>query len=257
MSECPQSQGNINDKKELIHEIILEDDRSSTSYRRSSIRHDDSTIKEEINTDTKQFDELFARSQGSPSPPSPHPRCYSSSSPSTAPFQCLDAVPSHSYARSQPHLITLNDSSCDIAVCTSKSVRIKRQTLTLTPMSNAVLRSSLTTTTNTSHPNERLGPLARSCSYKRPQSMKKYRQQKQGKEQEQKEYSSTLSPSPSPSISSRKYSAQNNNIARTVTSDSVRKSISCVTSRASPSDIMANDDQCSSPKVQRSTRIGK
>ena len=98
---------------------------------------------------------------------------------------------------------------------------------------------------------EQLEPLARSCSYKRPQSIKKYRQQKKGKEKEkeQKEYSST-----------RKYSTYNNNILRTVTSDSARKSVGGATSRISATDLMATvdrHDQWSSPKALRSGRVGK
>jgi hypothetical protein len=123
---------------------------------------------------------------------------------------------------------------------------MKRKTFSLTHAAQAFLQSSNAQC-------EQLEPLARSCSYKRPQSIKKYRQQKRGKEKEkekeQKEY-----------LSSRKYSIYHNNILNTVASSCARKSVSSATSRISAIDLMAADDphdQWSNPKANRSGRVGK
>ena len=261
---------------ELVHDTIPEDD-ISPHHSRPAIHwrpdlEGDTHVKEQINTDTEQFDALFARSNASP-PPSPHPRCYSSTSPSARPSQILTEIPLHLYAKSQPHLIFSSSSSSSSSAkafndrrrslaagspslsvksqssnpsLLSSSAQMKRKNFSVPHTGQAFLQS-------TTSPSEQLEPLARSCSYKRPQSIKKYRQQKKGKEREkeQKEYSA------SSATSSRKYSTQNNNVSRTVTSESARKSISSATSRISATDLMANDDQWSSPKANRSARIGK
>lgn len=263
-----------NDNNEFVHDTIPEDDISPHHSRpgihwRPDLEGDVLNVKEQINTDADQFDALFARSNASP-PPSPHPRCYSSTSPSTRPAPFLTESPSHLYAKSQPHLIfsssssspsakAFNDRRRSLAAASSSSsvksqtsnpsllsssAQMKRKNFSVPHAGQAFLQSSTS-------PCEQSEPLARSCSYKRPQSIKKYRQQKKGKEKEEKEYSA------SPSTSSRKYSTQNNNVPRTVTSDSARKSISSATSRISATDLMANDDQWSSPKPNRSARIGK
>ena len=257
----PPSNGN--EDNELADETIPEDDISPATNSRTIIhwkndREGDMDIRQPINTDTAQFDALFARSNASP-PPSPHPRSYSSCSPSTAPFQIFTDNASHNYAKSQPHLTLSshsakqNDDRRQSIVSSTKSqqsnqssssnsAQIKRKTFSLTHTTQAFLQSS-----NSQY--EQSEPLARSCSYKRPQSIKKYRQQKKEKEKEQKEY-----------ISTRKYSTQNNNILHTVASDSARKSISGGTSRISATDLMATEglyDQWSSPQTQRSGRVGK
>ena len=166
-------------------------------------------VKQPINTNTDHFDALFARSNASP-PPSPHPRCYSSCSPSTIPFQIFNNSPSHNYAKSQPHLISSshsakkNEDRRQSVISSTKSqysnptlsanaAQIKRKTFSLTHGNQPFLQSS-----NSQY--EQSEPLARSCSYKRPQSIKKYRQQKKGKEKEQKEYFPS---------SPRKYSTHN------------------------------------------------
>jgi hypothetical protein len=256
------TQSNGIDDNELADETIPEDDISPTTNSRTIIhwksdREGDMDIKQQINTDADYFDALFARSNASP-PPSPHPRCYSSCSPSTTPFLIFTDTASQNYAKSQPHLtssrsakqqddrrqsiISSTKSQQSNSALSPNSAQIKRKTFSLTHTTQAFLQSS-----NSQY--EQSEPLARSCSYKRPQSIKKYRQQKKEKEKEQKEYSST-----------RKYSTQNNNILHTVASDSARKSISIATSRVSATDLMATDglyDQWSSPKTQRSERVGK
>jgi hypothetical protein len=265
-----QPQSNENDDNELVNEIIPENDISHTNSRTTihwrPDREGDMNIKQKINTDTEYFDALFARSNASP-PPSPHPRCYSSCSPSTIPFQIFTDTSSHNYAKSQPHLISSSSpysvkqyearrkstvssvkSQQSNPTLSPNSAQMKRKTFSLTHSAQAFLQSA------NSHC-EQLEPLARSCSYKRPQSIKKYRQQKKSKEKEkekekeQKEY-----------FPSRKYSTHNNNILHTVISDSTRKSVSSATSRVSAIDLMATDDphdQWSNPKTNRSGRVGK
>jgi hypothetical protein len=210
-------------------------------------------VKQQINTDTEYFDALFARSNASP-PPSPHPRCYSSCSPSTVPFQLFTEASTSNHAKSQPHLTSPSSSPYSVksddrrqpssSNLSTNSAQIKRKTFSSTHTAQAFLQSSNAQC-------EQLEPLARSCSYKRPQSIKKYRQQKRGKEKEreQKEY-----------FSSRKYSIHHNNILNTVASSCARKSVSSATSRVSAIDLMAADDphdQWSNPKANRSARVGK
>lgn len=256
-----------NNDNELVNETIPEDyishKNSRTTIHWKSDREGDMDMKEEINTNTDYFDALFARSNASPLPP-PHPRCYSSCSPSTIPFQIFTDNSSHHYAKSQPHLISSSSSSPytvkqhddrrQSIISSTKSqqsnptlspnvAQMKRKTFSLTHAAQAFLQSSNSQC-------EQLEPLARSCSYKRPQSIKKYRQKKgKEREKEQKEYFST-----------RKYSTHNNNILHTAASNSTRKSVSGATSRISATDLMASDDpydQWSNPKTQRSGRVGK
>jgi len=188
-------------------------------------------IKEQIDTNTEQFDVLFARSQA---------RSYSSTTPSNIPTS--NETPNHPYAKSQPQLI-----SCRTSPSRSPSSDNRQhQTFLL----QSTTRSSSTGVTTVPGSGGSGEPLARSCSYKRPQSIKKYRrkEKEQKRQGEAKEYSSS---------SSRKstQTTQNNNISRTgisVDSLSRRKS-----SRISINDLMANDDeQWSSPRTQRSTRLG-
>jgi len=258
-------QSNENDENELVNETIPEDSishrNSRTTIHRRSEREGDINIKQKINTDTAYFDALFARSNASP-PPLPHPRCYSSCSPSTVPFQ-LFTDNLHNYAKSQPHLISSYSPHSahsfkqydDRRQSTASSSKSQQSNPTLSPNSAQIKRKNFSLTHAAqvflqSSNSQQLEPLARSCSYKRPQSIKKYRQKKgKEKEKEQKEYFST-----------RKYSTHNNNILHTVASDSARKSVSSATSRISATDLMATDDphdQWSNPKTQRSGRVGK
>jgi len=254
------------DDNELVNELIPEKDGSRTNSRTTvhwgPDEESDMNIKQQINTDTEQFDALFARSNAS-SPPSPHPRCYSSTTPPTVPFQIFTDAPSHNYAKSQPHLTSSPSRRSvkphdDRRPSVASSTKSQQSNATLSPNSAKARRKKFISThvaqiflQSSNSQNEQLEPLARSCSYKRPQSIKKYRQQKKGKEREkeQKDYSSP-----------RKYSTYNNNILRTVASDCARKSVSGATSRISATDLMATvdrHDQWSSPKTLRSGRVGK
>ena len=250
-----QIQSTETDDNELVNETIPEDDISRPTIHRRIDREGDMNAKQQINTDTGHFDALFARSNASP-PPSPHPRCYSSSSPPTMPFQTFIDTSASNHAKSQPHLTSNCSSSSPHSVklddrrqssnpnLSPNSAQMKRKNFSLTHAAQAFLQSSNAQC-------EQLEPLARSCSYKRPQSIKKYRQQKREKEKEkeQKEY-----------FSSRKYSTHNNNILNTVASSCARKSVSSATSRISAIDLMATDDphdQWSNPKANRSGRVGK
>ena len=273
---------NGNGDHELVEEVIPEDENTTISIPQTNARptihwgpvvdSDLNNSKEQINTDAEHFDALFARSNVSP-PPS-HPRCYSSCSTTAVPSLLLTAnVPSNAHARSQPLLSSSpmskrqsHDYTADAnhrqstpSSPTSKSpsssssaaaaAQTKRKNFSLTHAAQTFLQAS-------NIQNEQLEPLARSCSYKRPQSMKKYRQKKKEKEKEKEQQQQSLS--------TRKYSTttttQNNHIPNTTTSDSSRKSISATTTRISAVDLMATDDpqdQWSSPKIQRSGRIGK
>ncbi|UJR09356.1 hypothetical protein I4U23_013600 [Adineta vaga] len=270
MHEPHLHQESIKDKNdELRNENPLEKTNSRTASRttvhwKPSQNENNINSKQQINTDTEQFDALFARSNAS-SPPSPHPRCYSSTTPVTLPFQLSTDTPTHHYAKSQPHLTSLptrsvrivddrrqsntssNKSQQSSATLSPVVAQTKRKNFFLTHAAQVFLQSS-------NSQSEQLEPLARSCSYKRPQSIKKYRQQKKEKgkerekEKERKEYSSP-----------RKYSTYNNNILHTVALDSARKSVSVVPSRISATDLMATvdpHDQWSSPKALRSGRVG-
>ena len=270
-------QSTENEDNELANEVILEDKISPTHSRTKLSRQGDLNVKQTINTDSEQFDALFARSSVSP-PPSPHPRCYSSGSPCPPiPFPIFaDTATSEHHAKSQPHLISSSSSPPPLppppfsaksviddrrqsTVSSVKSqssnpvlapncAQMKRKTFSLTHTSQAFLQSS-------NFQSEPLEPLARSCSYKRPQSIKKYRQAKRGKEREQRECFPSTS-----SSSSRKYSTQNNNILHTVVATATRRSVSSATSRISAIDLMANDDphdQWSNTKSNRSGRVGK
>jgi hypothetical protein len=263
---------NGNEDSALAHETILEDETSTTFISQHNSRptihwgpvvEGDSNGKEQINTETDHFDALFARSNASPSPP-PHPRCYSSCSPATDPSLLTATASSHISAKSQPLLSSSkqkqphdltpdtssrqsisSSSSSKNQQSNSSSARNKRKNFSLTHTAQTFLQA-------TNSQNEQLEPLARSCSYKRPQSIKKYRQKKNEKEKEkdQEQY-----------FSARKNSitttSQNNPSLYTGTYDSPRKS---VTARVSATDLMATDDQqdqWSSPSAQRSGRVGK
>ncbi|CAF1087753.1 unnamed protein product [Rotaria magnacalcarata] len=266
---------NSNETHELVDDVIFEDKASPTVISQNNSRptihwdfvvEGDSSGKEQINTDTDHFDALFARSNASPLP-SPHPRCYSSCSPATAPQSSPSNTSAHFIAKSQPLLPSSPSfkpkQSCDSAIdashkqstsstSTPKSqqsnpalARTKRKNFSLTHAAQTFLQASNTQ-------NEQLEPLARSCSYKRPQSIKKYRQKKKEKEKDQHQYfsahkSNTSAPS------------QNSQSFYRVTSDSFRKSIATPTGRVSVADLMANDDtsdQRSSPNTERAARIG-
>ncbi|CAF0912610.1 unnamed protein product [Rotaria sp. Silwood1] len=266
---------NSNEDHELVNDVIPEDEASTTIISQNNSRptihwglvvEGDLNGKEHINTDTDHFDALFARSNASPLPPS-HPRCYSSCSPSTVPPLSSNNTSAHPYAKSQPLLssspsskhkqshdaiIDINHRQSASSVSTPKSqqsnptlARTKRKNFSLTHAAQTFLHTSTSQ-------NEQLEPLARSCSYKRPQSIKKYRQKKKEKEKDQQQYFST-----------RKYSttatSQNNHSFHRVTSDSFRKSITATTARVSAADLMATDDsqeQWSNSNNQRAARIG-
>ena len=269
---------NGNGDHELVEEVIPEDENSMISIPQINTRptihwgpvvDTDVNSKEEINTDTEQFDALFARSNASSPPPS-HPRCYSSCSTTAVPLLLTANIPTNAHAKSQPlltsspmskrqshdytadnnHRQSIPSSPTSKSASSSSSVaaQTKRKNFSLTHSAQTFLQASNIQI-------EQLEPLARSCSYKRPQSMKKYRQKKKEKEKEKEQQQS---------LSTRKYSTtattQNNHIPNTTTSDSSRKSISATTTRISAADLMATDDpqdQWSSPKIQRSGRIGK
>jgi hypothetical protein len=270
---------NGNEDHELVDEIILEDE-SSTKFTsqmnsRPTIIHwgpvveGDLNSKEEINTDTDHFDALFARSNAS-SPPLTHARCYSSSSSSTVPSLLTANVPSNVHANSQPLLSSSPSSkqrqSHDYTSDTNHHQSISSSPTSKTPSSNfsvaaqtkrknfSLTHASQTFLQASNIQNEPLEPLARSCSYKRPQSIKKYRQKKKEKEKEKEQQQS---------FSTRKSSTiitQNNHIPYITASDSSRKSVTTPTTRISAVDLMAMDDpqdQWSSPRTQRSERLGK
>ncbi|CAF2956650.1 unnamed protein product [Rotaria sp. Silwood2] len=264
---------NSNEDHELVNDIIPEDEASTTIISQNNSRptihwglvvEGDSNGKEQINTDTEHFDALFARSNASPLPAS-HPRCYSSCSPSTVPSISPNTTSTHLCAKSQPLLSslpsskqkqsqeTISDTSHrQSASSTPKSqqsnptlARTKRKNFSLTHAAQTFLQASTSQ-------NEQLEPLARSCSYKRPQSIKKYRQKKKEKEKDQQQYFSTRK-------NSTTTTSQNNHSFHRVTSDSFRKSITATTARVSAADLMTTgepQDQWSSPNSQRASRIG-
>jgi len=269
-----------NEDNESVNEIILEDETTTTITSQNNSRptihwgpvvDGDLNGKEQINTDAQHFDALFARSNASPLPPSSHPRCYSSCSPATAPSLLAADTPSHPCARSQPllssspslkqrqsyditsntnHRQSISSSPPKIQQTNPPSAQAKRKNFSLTHTAQTFLQAS-------NSQNELPEPLARSCSYKRPQSMKKYRQKKEKekeKEQQQQQQDFPV----------RKYStaaiSQNNYIPHTVTSDSSRKSITAVTARIPTTDFMTaeeSQDQWPTQHAQRSERIGK
>ena len=272
------SMANGTESGDFIPKTIFEDETSIEVISQIIVRptihwgpvvEGGSNSKEQINTDTEHFDALFARSNEPSSPPS-HPRCYSSCSPSTAP-SLLAATPSvHLHAKSQPLLSSpisplkvkqINDSSNDIpsrqstvssssslknGSSSSSSARIKRKNFSLTHTAQTFLQASNSQT-------EQLEPLARSCSYKRPQSMKKYRQKKKEKEQPlslSARQSSTIATLPTTT-----------HISSSIIADSARKSIvAAAPARISATDLMTTDDpheQWSNLKIQRAARIGK
>lgn len=263
-------QSNEKQDNELANEIIPEDNISPTHSRTKICRRIDreGDLKDAINTNAEQFDALFARSSVSPLP-SPHPRCYSSGSPtSTIPFAQFAEQSFELHAKSQPQLISsslppppssspsVKSSTDDRRQSTVSSIKSQSSNPVLS-INSAQMKRKTFSLTHASQPfqsanfqSEHLEPLARSCSYKRPQSIKKYRQSaKRGKEKEQKEC-----------FSSRKYSTQNNNILNTVAATTTRRSVSSATSRISAIDLMATDDpheQWSNTKGNRSGRVGK
>ena len=251
---------------ESLKEVIFEDNPSHQNSRTAIYwelnQEDDMDIKQQINTNTEYFDALFARSNASVLPlPPPHPRCYSSCSPSTVPFQVFVDNPLDNYAKSQPHLtsshsakqiescrqsaISLSKSQQSSSTVSSTSAQIKRKSFFLTHVAQTLLQTSNSQC-------EQLQPLARSCSYKRPQSIKKYRQTKEKEKEKEKEQKGHTS--------SRKYSTYANSNFHTVAFYSGRKSITGTALRISATDLMAVDDprdQWSSPRAHRSQRIGK
>lgn len=269
---------NSNEEHELADDVILEDETATTNITQNNLRptihwglvvEGDSIPKEQINTDAEHFDALFARSNASPLP-SPHPRCYSSCSPPTAAPLSPANTPSNFVTKSQPLLSSspsfkqkqTNDTNNDTntrqstsSASTPKSqqsnpslARTKRKNFSLTHAAQTFLQAS-------NIQNEQLEPLARSCSYKRPQSLKKYRQKKKEKEKDQQQY-----------FSAQKYNTnatlQSNQSFHRVTSasDSFRKSITTATARVSAADLMAADepqDQWTSSNCERSSRLGK
>jgi len=262
------------DQNDLIHETIPEDDTTMINNGRPTIHWGpvldggESTSKGQINTDTDHFDALFARSNHS-SPP-PHPRCYSSCSPATAPQNLSNNPSTQPYAKSQPLLSSSPNSSSPLKIkgpqqndgsienpgqqsnasssssslkTSSSSARMKRKNFSLTHAAQTFLQASNCQT-------EQLEPLARSCSYKRPQSIKKYRQKKKDKDKDKDKNkdkeSQTLSGRPSQPIS-----------APLPPSTSARKSIGG--GRISAIDLMTTDDpqdQWSNLQSQRSGRVG-
>lgn len=258
----PHLHENNTNGDEIIIESIPDDSTSmlpSISIRPTihwgPVEDSDLNGKEQINTDTEQFDALFARSNASSPPPS-HPRCYSSCSTATAPsFLTTNSTSSHLHARSQPLLSASptskprqsSDLPSDILQSSNSSTaQTKRKNFSLTHTAQDFLQAA-------NIQNEQLEPLARSCSYKRPQSMKKYRQKKKEKEKEQQ---------PQQFLSARKSSTTitstaNHSIVLSATSDSSRKSITSPSGRVSAADLMATDDHWSSPTTRRSERIGK
>ncbi|CAF1525453.1 unnamed protein product, partial [Didymodactylos carnosus] len=142
------------------------------------------------------------------------------------------------------------------AVASAESARTRRK------------KYSLTHTTFLQSNNQNDTPLVRSCSYKRPQSIKKYRQKRSSqqpfqtsspKQQQQQQHLQLEKKNSvgSTTNKSRKYSAvtTHNNYSLQQT----RKSISVGTTRISAVDLMATDDpadQWSSPKSPRSSRVG-
>jgi hypothetical protein len=264
-----------NEDNESVNETIPEDETTTTIMSQNNSRptihwgpvvDGDLNGKEQINTDAQHFDALFARSNAPPS--SSHPRCYSSCSPATAPSLLATDTPSHLYARSQPllssspslkqkqsydipsntnHRQSISSSPPKIQQINPPSARAKRKTFSLTHTAQTFLQASHSQ-------NELPEPLARSCSYKRPQSMKKYRQKKEKEKEQQQQQDFPV----------RKYStaavSQNNYIPHTVTSDSSRKSITAVTARIPTTDFMTaeeSQDQWPTQNAQRSERIGK
>lgn len=213
----------------------------------------DSIVKEEINTDTDHFDALFARSNASP----PHPRCYSTCSPSTVPTLITTDTSPQLIAKSHPLLnSSKTKSSQEITAEPNSSpgqmsAKTKRKNFSLTHSGQTFLQATV-------YPHEQLEPLARSCSYKRPQSIKKYRQKKdkeKEKEQQQQQQESYFSQRNSGTVAT----SQANHSAFTVMSDSTRKSTTNTTPRISATELMAIDDpqdQWSSPKPTRSERLG-
>ncbi|CAF0808778.1 unnamed protein product [Adineta ricciae] len=227
--------------------------------------------KEQINTDTDHFDALFARSNAAPS----HPRCYSSCSPANAPPLLSPESSTHLTAKSQPLLSsspsskpkTSSDVSSDTAHRTSISSSPPKTALQTNPPSARTKRKnfSLTHTAQTflqasNSQIESVEPLARSCSYKRPQSIKKYRQKKEKEKEKEKDKEQQKQQD----FLTRKYSAtnvpQNNCASHTGASDSSRKSISGTTGRISVTEPMTSaddsQDQWSNQNTQRSERLG-
>ena len=248
---------NGHEDQDVIRENISEDDPSvrtlPPAHSRPTIHWGpviagDINGKEQINTDTDHFDALFARSNGSPPL---HPRCYSSGSSVVVPTLSPTSTSAHLSTKSQPlpssspaskqkHTYEpINESTHrQPSVLSSSSslasAQAKRKNFSLTHASQTFHQASHSQT-------EQLEPLARSCSYKRPQSMKKYRQKKKEKEQQQfPARKSSTTPTPP---------------------DCSRKSIVATTARVSATDLMAttNDpqDQWSSPKTQRAERVGE
>ena len=267
--------GNDCEENNSMEKTVVENESLTDTFPQINVRptihwgpvHEgDSNSKEQINTDTEHFDALFARSNEPNSPPPPsHPRCFSSCSPTTVPNVLTSDDSPHPYAKSQPLLSSSKiKSSAEMVTDTSSrpspvssssslkttslntstsSARTKRKNFSLTHGAQVFLQAN-------SYQNEPLEPLERSCSYKRPQSIKKYRQKKKEREMQQQTMLETANSS-----------HQSNPIASSVNaSNSSRKSIGPATARISATDLMMTDDpqdQWSNLKTQRSGRIGR
>lgn len=229
---------NETEEKKFSKNCLVEKEKSEENCPPSTDEKQTVLDKQKINTDCEQFDALFARSEASSPLSSSHPRCYSSCSPSMIPLNLSMSV----VAKSQPMLNDRRQSN--ISSSSSKSQ------MSNSSQNKSKQISSLQAFLNASNSqNEQVQPLARSCSYKRPQSIKKYRQQKTDDSNSNKQRS----------LSSIRQSnkQKNKNLSRPINNDSTRKSISTATSRVSGIDLASNDDQWSSPKANRSSRIGK
>lgn len=210
---------NLYDGKE--NEMGLDNENLTRINSRPTIHWDPvletgSIVKEEINTDTEHFDALFARSNAYPS----HPRCYSTCSPPTVPTVITTGTSPQLVAKSQPLLNSLKAKGSEeiLAEMNSSSGQIsaktKRKNFSLTHSGQTFLQATV-------YPHEQLEPLARSCSYKRPQSIKKYRQKKdKEKEKEEQQKQSYFSQRNSSIITT----SQTNHSPSAFTSDSTRKS---------------------------------
>lgn len=262
----------VNEDNESVNEVIPEEEMTTTVMSQNNSRptiHWGSEIdtdlngKEYINTDTDQFEALFARSNASPPSPS-HPRCYSSCSPATAPPLLTTNTPTQLFAKSHPILSPSPSSKQRKSYDMTAETNNRRQSISSSPpkiqqpnLSTARTKRKNFSSTHTAqtflqasyNPNEQSEPLARSCSYKRPQSMKKYRQKKE-KEKEQQQQQP-------PDFPVRKYSItaapQNNYFSHSGTSDSARKSITSVTARIPVADLMTTEES----HTPRSERVGK
>ena len=266
---------NSNEDHEIVNEIMPDDKIPTTILSQNNkpstihmefVVEGDSNTKDEINTDTEHFDALFARSKASLRSPS-HLFRYGSFSPSNSSSFLINDAPAHLYAKpplqllssplskqKQSHDITI-DISHPQSISSTSNAKSQQASSTLALAKRKKFSVTHEAQTFLQSPNiqsEQLEPLARSCSYKRPQSLKKYRQNTKEEEKGQQQY-----------FSPRKYSAtlsQNNHILHPTMSDSFRKTTTTATTKISAADLMVNinpDDRWSSLNTPRSMRIGK